>query len=149
MRHERILFLAHHNSIRSQIAEGLGRALAPDWIEVYSAGVEPTALHPCVVRVMRDVGIDVTQQRAKSLAQVPLDRLTTVITLCEENVWPDRPRALAHHYCTFRDPARQSPSHRDLHRRCREIRDQIAGIFRQHFAQRTPGVTHRPSVLYH
>ena len=86
MRHDALFVLSRHNSLRSQIAEGLARHLAPSGIEIYSAGPEPTALHPCVVRVMSQGGIGVSRQSAKALSDVRVERISTVITLCCDNV---------------------------------------------------------------
>jgi arsenate reductase len=64
---QRVLFLCAHNSARSQISEGLLRAGAGERFEVFSAGSEPTQVHPCAVRVLQDEGIDISRQRAKNV----------------------------------------------------------------------------------
>ena len=64
----RVLFVCTHNSVRSQMAEGLLRHLAGDRFEAYSAGIDPTdEIHPCAVEAMREVGIDVSDQYPKGL----------------------------------------------------------------------------------
>jgi arsenate reductase len=63
----RVLFLCTGNSARSQMAEGFLRRYAPHVFEAYSAGLEPKGIHPLTVQVMRDVGIDVSGQRSKSV----------------------------------------------------------------------------------
>lgn len=70
----RVAFLCVHNSCRSQIAEALGRKLAGDVFESFSAGTEPGAqINPDAVRLMKQVyGIDMTQtQSSKPLADLP------------------------------------------------------------------------------
>jgi|SRR5580765_8859271 len=81
---ERVLFLCVHNSARSQIAEGLARSLAPAGAVVWSAGTEPTGLHPLAVEVMKELGIDLSGQRSKRLDDVPWREADTVVTLCGE-----------------------------------------------------------------
>jgi arsenate reductase (thioredoxin) len=64
----RVLFVCTHNSVRSQMAEGLLRHLAGDRFEAYSAGIDPTdEIHPCAVEAMREVGIDISDQYPKGL----------------------------------------------------------------------------------
>jgi arsenate reductase len=80
----RVLFLCIHNSARSQIAEGLARARAPRGVEVWSAGTEPSRVHPWAVKVMEEIGIDIRSQTSKRLDQVPWRDADTVVTLCGE-----------------------------------------------------------------
>ncbi|MDD4580026.1 MAG: arsenate reductase ArsC [Methanothrix sp.] len=64
---KRVLFLCTHNSVRSQMAEGLLRAMHGDRFEAYSAGVVATSVDPCALRVMREIGIDLSHQRSKTV----------------------------------------------------------------------------------
>lgn len=84
----RVLFLCVHNSARSQLAEGLLRALAGDRIEVFSAGSEPSFVHPLARQVLRERGIDSSQHRSKSVAEFQHAHFDFVITLCAEQVCP-------------------------------------------------------------
>ena len=78
-----ILFLCTGNSCRSQMAEGWARHLKSDAIESCSAGVEPSKLNPDAVRVMAEVGVDISQQRAKHFDEL-LDRpIDYVVTVCD------------------------------------------------------------------
>jgi len=83
-----ILFLCVHNSARSQLAEGLLRALADDRVQVFSAGSEPSFVHPLALRVLRERGIDASQHRSKSVNEFANDTFDYVITLCAEEVCP-------------------------------------------------------------
>lgn len=78
----RVLFLCTHNSSRSQIAEGFARAVLPEGAQVWSAGSEPSQVHPLAIEVMREAGIDITTQRSKSLDEVPWREADTVVTVC-------------------------------------------------------------------
>jgi arsenate reductase (thioredoxin) len=79
---DRILLLCTGNSARSQMAEGLARALGGDGVQVWSAGIEPKGVHPLAVRVMAERGIDISKQSSKDLSAVPADP-DVVITLCD------------------------------------------------------------------
>lgn len=79
----RVLFLCSHNSARSQMAEGCLRAFSGGWIEAFSAGTQPTDLHPLAVQVMADLGIDITPQWAKPLDHVLESSYDYVVTVCD------------------------------------------------------------------
>ena len=68
-RKEKVIFLCAHNSARSQMAEGLLRHLYGDRYMAYSAGVDPRELDPLTVEVMAERGIDISQQKSKSLKE--------------------------------------------------------------------------------
>ena len=78
----RILFLCTGNSCRSQMAEGFARALRPDALEPYSAGVERHGMNPLAVRVMAEAGIDISGQKSKLVSELPTKDFDYVITLC-------------------------------------------------------------------
>ena len=104
----KVLFLCTGNSCRSQIAEGWARTLKGEVIDAYSAGTHPKALDPLAVRVMADVGIDLSTQQPKSLDAVrhfPFDYVITVCSDAHETcpVFPGRAR-IAHR--GFDDPPR-------------------------------------------
>jgi protein-tyrosine-phosphatase len=82
-RRARILFLCTHNSARSQMAEGLLRAMAGDRVTVESAGSQPTELHPLAVETMARRGIDIRGQRPKHADGLVGRRFDIVITLCD------------------------------------------------------------------
>ena len=80
---KRVLVLCTGNSARSQMAEGLLRHDAGDRFDVFSAGVEPTAVRPLAVAAMREVGIDISEQRSKSIAEFADQKFDYVITVCD------------------------------------------------------------------
>jgi two-component system phosphate regulon sensor histidine kinase PhoR len=77
-----VLFLCTGNSCRSQMAEGFARGMASNGDRIYSAGTSPKGVHPLAIRVMREVGIDISTQHSKGLEAIPLDRIDYLITLC-------------------------------------------------------------------
>jgi protein-tyrosine-phosphatase len=101
----RVLFLCVHNSARSQIAEGLLRAMAGDFVQVFSAGSDPTHVHAFAVRVLQDEGIDASRRRSKSVNEFVNQRFDYVITLCAEEVCPTFPNAATRLHWELRDPA--------------------------------------------
>jgi arsenate reductase len=87
-----ILFLCVANSARSQLAEGLAKSLFGNKAKVMSAGSEPSGqVQPWAIEVLREVGIDITQNQSKSIDGLPLEfvgSLDFVVTLCAEEVCP-------------------------------------------------------------
>jgi arsenate reductase len=77
-----LLFVCTHNSARSQIAEGLARAMAPAGSRIWSAGTVPTHVHPMAIEVMQEIGLDLSEHRSRGLQDVPWNEADTVITLC-------------------------------------------------------------------
>ena len=62
---KKVLFICTHNSTRSQIAEGLLRAMYGNRYEVYSAGTQPSRVNPYAIKVMAEVGIDISSHQSK------------------------------------------------------------------------------------
>jgi arsenate reductase len=83
-----LLFLCVANSARSQMAEGIARWMAPVGVTVWSAGSKPTQVRQEAKAVLEEVGIDITGHRSKGVADIPADRVDTVITLCGEEECP-------------------------------------------------------------
>jgi arsenate reductase len=83
-----ILFLCVANSARSQMAEGLARAILPPQIKIWSAGSRPTSVLPEAIAVLREIGIDISHHHAKAVAEIPAAEVDTVITLCGEEECP-------------------------------------------------------------
>src|SRR2546427_8857551 len=101
-----VLFLCVANSARSQLAEGLARAMAPDGYRFLSAGSEPGRLNPLAVEALREEGIDISGHRAKGLDAIPLDEVDVIVTLCAEEVCPIVPGDVRRLHWALPDPAR-------------------------------------------
>jgi len=80
---KRILYLCTGNSCRSQMAEGLTNALRGGEFEAQSAGVEPTVVDPRAIKVMAEIGIDISGQASKKLEQFIGKDWDWVVTLCD------------------------------------------------------------------
>ena len=85
---QHVLFMCVANSARSQLAEALGRALAPPGVVISSAGSEPSAVRPEALEVLAEVGLDGSGQRSKGVDEVGGPTVEAVITLCAEEVCP-------------------------------------------------------------
>jgi len=83
-----VLFLCVANSARSQLAEGIARALAPAGVRVWSAGSQPTRVRAEAIATLAEIGIDISHHRSKSVSEVPAAEIDTVITLCGEEECP-------------------------------------------------------------
>lgn len=83
-----LLFLCVNNSARSQMAEGIARALMPAEVQVWSAGSSPTNVRPEAIAVLQEIGVDISDYRSKSISEIPADEVDTVITLCADEVCP-------------------------------------------------------------
>ena len=79
----KVLFSCTGNSCRSQMAEGWTRRLRGDLIEPFSAGVEPHGLDPRALRVMAEVGVDISLQHSKTIDELKEKEFDYVITLCD------------------------------------------------------------------
>ena len=78
----KVLFLCTGNSCRSQMAEGWARQLRGDVLEAYSAGIEKHGLNPHAVKVMAEVGVDLSKHFSKTLDEIGPVQFDTVATVC-------------------------------------------------------------------
>lgn len=83
-----VLFLCVANSARSQMAEGLARAMFGETVRVQSAGSEPSQVNPLAVAVMAELGIDISGHSSKSVQTIDPAEVDLVVTLCAEEVCP-------------------------------------------------------------
>jgi protein-tyrosine-phosphatase len=121
-----MLFLGAHNSARSQIAEAWARHLFPAGVSVCSAGAEPApSVNPHAMRVMQEVGVDISSQKPKPVSDVPIGDIDTVITLCAENACALPPGGLVQHRWALDDPSAVSGSDDDVLSAFRKTREEI------------------------
>ena len=137
MRKTRVLFLCTANSCRSQMAEGFLRHLAGDRFEVISAGTSPTELNPVAVRVMQEVGIDISKHWAKDTAEFFSERFQYVITVCKKakERCPIFPGAIWRFDWDIQDPAGAEGSAADRLAVFRQVRDEIEDHVRELIAR--------------
>ena len=125
---KQVLFLCTGNSARSQMAEGLvNHFLGGKW-KAYSAGTRPAGyVHPLAVRVMSELGIDITAQRSKSADEFRGRDFTVVVTLCDDAAeecpfWPGTGETK---HIGFPDPAAATGDEETRLQAFRQVRDGI------------------------
>jgi arsenate reductase (thioredoxin) len=142
---KKILFLCTHNSARSQMAEGLLRAMYGDRYEAYSAGVQATTVNPLAVIAMKEIGIDISSQYSKTpqkfqdiifdLAVTVCDRAKVACPICSTNLeLPTKsPKARVVIHKSFEDPAAAVGSEEERLKIFRQVRDEIKDWILQTF----------------
>ena len=105
-----LVFLCVANSARSQMAEGLARTLFGSVVRVRSAGSQPSHVHPNAIAALRELGIDISGQRSKSVDAIDPASVDAVITLCAEEVCPMWPGTHARLHWPLPDPASSDPA---------------------------------------
>lgn len=124
---QRVLFICTHNSARSQMAEGLLRALGGDSFEVESAGTEATHVRPLAIRAMDEIGIDISKQHSKTLDRFLGEPFDNVITVCDAaaEACPVFIGAKRTRHWSFPDPSKATGSEEEQLAVYRRVRDAI------------------------
>jgi len=125
---KRALILCTGNSARSQMAEGLLRELGGNDFEVFSAGVAPTHVRSEAIEVMREIGINISTQRSKSVDEFLGQEFDYVITVCDNanEQCPTFPGKTKRLHWSFEDPAAVEGDHNVRLNGFRSVRDKIA-----------------------
>jgi arsenate reductase len=139
----RVLILCTGNSARSQMAEGLLRHLGNaggDRFEVESAGTRPGRVRPEAIAVMRELGIDISGHRSKSVDEFAGQRFDYVLTVCDNArescpIYPGHANRLHH---SFDDPAAVEGDEEERLAAFRRVRDEIRAYLRGFPATRKP-----------
>ncbi|SMC99688.1 arsenate reductase ArsC [Sporomusa malonica] len=134
---KKVLFLCTHNSARSQIAEGLLRTLYGDRYEAFSAGAEPTTLNPYVVKVMLEIGIDLSGHHSKSINEFRKISFDYVVTVCDKAKDLECPfyYGLKVDDVSFPDPSDFKGSDEDILCKVRDVRDEIKNYIIKTFGE--------------
>ncbi len=124
---KRVLILCTGNSARSQMAEGLLRHDAGDRFEVASAGVAPAQVRPEAIEVMREIGIDISHHRSKSVDEFTGQEFDYVITVCDNAneqcpIFPGKTQRI---HWSFEDPASVQGDEQARLAVFRRVRDEI------------------------
>ena len=129
-----MLILCTGNSARSQIGEGLLRHDAGDRFEVSSAGTHPSGVRPEAITVMHEIGIDISNQRSKSVKEFAGEQFDYVLTVCDQarESCPIHPGHGQRLHRAFPDPAAIQGSEEERLHAFRMVRDQIRSYL-QHF----------------
>jgi arsenate reductase (thioredoxin) len=142
----KLLFVCIHNSARSQMAEAFLKKYGDDVFEIESAGLEPAAINPNVVKVMGEVGIDLRQKGTQDVFTLfRQGRLyNVVVTVCDQAsaercpIFPGIIKRLA---WSFPDPAAFQGSQEEVLQQTRAVRDQIEEKVKE-FVQQTRQISY-------
>ena len=123
---EKVLFICTHNSARSQMAEGFLNALYGDRYEGSSAGIEPAQVNPYAIKVMAEIGIDISKHRSKSVEDFRGKNFDYVVTVCDhaKEVCPFFPGEKILHR-SFEDPSEFKGNEDEILEEVRRVRDEI------------------------
>jgi len=129
---QRVLILCTGNSARSQMAEGLLRHDAGDRFDVESAGTRPSRVRPEAIAVMRELGIDISGHRSKSVDEFAGQQFDYVLTVCDNAretcpIYPGHANRLHH---SFDDPAAVEGDAEQRLAAFRRVRDEIRDYLR-------------------
>jgi arsenate reductase len=123
----RVLFLCTHNSARSQMAEALLRQLAGERVQVFSAGTQPSRVHPLAVRAMAELGIDLSRAESKPVERFLGHPFDWVVTVCDQaaEACPLFPGSVRRLHWSLPDPAAASGDEEERLQYFRVVRDQL------------------------
>ena len=132
-RKSKILFFSTGDSTRSQMAEGFLRALASHDLIPVSTAVQSPELDPLAIVVMQEVGVDISGQHAKDVAESLKDHFACVVTVCDAvrerfPVWPFTHNIF---HWNLADPAAAQGSPEQRRQVFRKTRDQISRNVRE------------------
>jgi len=123
----KILVLCTGNSCRSQIAEGYLKHFADGKAKVYSAGIEAHGLNPKAVQVMKEDGIDISNQTSNTIDEFKDIDFDTIITVCDnaKERCPVFPSDAKKFHQDFPDPAKAKGTEEEIMNQFRKVRDMI------------------------
>ena len=133
---KRILFLCTGNSSRSQMAEGFMRKYFGDIFKVFSAGINPSEVNPNTIKVMKEVGIDISKHTSKSVELFRKKKFDYLITVCDNAkeacpVFTNEVKNRLH--WSLEDPAETIGAQEEIIKIFREIRDLIKNEILKYF----------------
>lgn len=133
---KKLLIVCAQNSCRSQMAEGFFKEMAADRFEIFSAGMEPTEVNPRAIEVMKEIGVDISDQRSKGMKEVlGKHNFAYVIFVCEKaeescpRIYPTIGGELIS--WPFEDPVAHKGPAEDKMNKFREVRDNIKDKIRE------------------
>jgi arsenate reductase (thioredoxin) len=128
-----VLILCTGNSARSQMAEGLLKYITKGEYEVYSAGTKPSVVRPEAIKVLQEIGIDISGNRSKSVDEFADKEIDYILTVCDnakENCpyFPAKTKVIHH---SFEDPAEAQGDEEARLSVFRKVRDEIKDYLMQ------------------
>src|SRR6478609_5601659 len=134
-----ILVLCTGNSCRSHLAEGILRAAVDNRVRIASAGSKPAGfVHPLAIKVMAEIGIDISGHTSKHLNEFLNQSVETVITVCgnADQACPLFPGQVNRYHWGFDDPAHATGTEEQKLGVFRRVRDEIRRVFEAYGAGR-------------
>lgn len=133
---KRALFICTHNAARSQMAEGLLRALHGNHYEVFSAGTEPGRVSPYAIKVMAEIGIDIGAHHSKSIQEFLNQAFDYVVTVCDhaKESCPFFPGGKKILHQSFEDPSALTGTEEEIMAGFRLVRDEIKSWIENEFS---------------
>src|ERR1700736_6477660 len=128
-----VLILCTGNSARSQMAEGILRHDAGDRFDVESAGTRATHVRPEAIQVMKEIGIDISGHRSKSVDEFAGQTFDYVLTVCDNAkescpIFPGKTITIHHN---FEDPSAVHGSEEERLAVFRRVQDEIRDYLRE------------------
>ena len=122
-----VLFLCTGNSCRSQMAEGFVKKMLSKDLNIFSAGLEPKGIHPMAVKVMQEIGLDISRQKSKNISEIPIGEIDIVITLCGDAAerCPVFPGKVKRIHWELEDPDKAQGSKEEIIKIFQKVRDKI------------------------
>jgi arsenate reductase len=120
------------------MAEGYVNARYSDRYEGFSAGTDVTRVHPLAIRVMNEIGIDISHQKSKELEEFFDYEIDTVVTVCDgaNAVCPMFPGAKETIHVSFPDPSSATGTEDIQLEMFRRVRDDILSFIDQQFGKK-------------
>ncbi len=136
MEKKRVLVLCTGNSARSQMGEGLFRSEGGEGFDIFSAGTKPSQVRPEAITVMREIGIDISGHRSKSVDEFAGESFDYIVTVCDNarDNCPVFPGGGSRLHWSFEDPAAVQGSETERLDAFRRIRDQIHERVKEFFS---------------
>lgn len=134
---KKILILCTGNSARSQMAEGLLKHICQDEFEINSAGTQPSIVRPEAIKVLGEIGIDISKNRSKSVDEFSGQIMDFVLTVCDnakENC-PYFPSKTKMVHQSFEDPAIVAGDEETMLAAFRKVRDELRRYFENDFVK--------------
>ncbi len=123
----KVLFICSHNAARSQMAEGYLRAKYGNRFDAFSAGTKVSEVSIYAIQVMKEIGIDISQQQSKSLNEFIDEKMDIVVTVCDnaKATCPFFPGSNKNIHMNFTDPKEFTGSEEVVLNSFRTVRDEI------------------------
>jgi arsenate reductase len=124
---KKVMFLCTANSCRSQMAEGLARKLCKEVMEIHSAGLMSAGIHRNATIVMREIGIDISEQKSKTVDEFLLRKMDYVVILCKnaDSLCPRTNPKTKRFYWPIKDPVGTQGTEEEIMEEFRRARDEI------------------------